>query len=114
MSNKVKLTTKLPGGEEWNGLDDYADDIRADHTLMLGCWIVFDVPTATINYDKATTTPNLRVRQVEVLTTDGSVPDCLRAELEKAFSQRTGKAMLPLDEQDGGPVGEEDGDDEQQ
>lgn len=114
MSDKVKLTTKLPGGEEWNGLDYYAEDIRADHTLMLGCWIVFDVPTAEINYDKGTTTPKLRVRQVEVLTTDGSVPPYLRAELEKAFTQRTGKAMLPLDEQDGGPVGEEETDDGQQ
>jgi hypothetical protein len=113
MSNKVKLTTALPGGEEWNGLDHYADDIRADHTLMLGCWIVFDVPGAEINYDKATTTPKLRVRQVEVLTTDGSVPEFLRGELEKAFTERTGKAMLPLDEADGGPV-DEGADSEQQ
>lgn len=106
MSKNVKLTTALPGGEEWNGLDHYADDLREDHTLMLGCWVVFDVPTAEINYDKAVTTPRLRVRQVEVLTTDGSVPECLRAELEKAFTERTGKAMLPLDEAEGGPIEE--------
>ena len=106
MSNKVKLTTALPGGEEWNGLDHYADDIRSDHTLMLGCWVVFDVPGANVDYDKGVTTPKLRVRQVEVLTTDGSVPEFLRDELEKAFTERTGKAMLPLDEADGGPVEE--------
>lgn len=106
MSKNVKLTTALPGGEEWNGLDHYADDLRNDHTLMLGCWVVFDVPAADLNYDKGTTTPKLRVRQVEVLTTDGSVPAYLRDELEKAFTERTGKAMLPLDEAEGGPVEE--------
>jgi hypothetical protein len=108
MSNKVKLTTKLPGGEEWNGLDHYAQDIKADHTLMLGCWVVFDVPAAEVNYDQGTTTPKLRVRQVEVLTTDGSVPEYLRDQLEQAFSERTGKAMLPLDQGDGGPVDDEE------
>lgn len=106
MSKKVKLTTALPGNEEWNGLDYYADDIRADHTLMLGCWVVFDVPGADVNYDQGTTTPKLRVRQVEVLTTDGTVPAYMRDHLEQAFTERTGKAMLPLDEADGGAVEE--------
>ena len=106
MSEKVKLSSKLPGGEEWNGLDDYADEIRADHTLMLGCWVVFDVPSQTTNFDKGTTTPLVRIRRVEVLTTDGNAPSYLEAELEKAFTERTGKAMLPLDEADGGPIEE--------
>lgn len=109
MSEKVKLSSKLPGGEEWNGLDDYADDIRADHTLMLGCWVVLDVPSQTVNFDKGTTTPTVRVRQIEVLTTDGSVPEVLRDVLEAAFSERTGKQMLPLDQAEGGPVDDESG-----
>lgn len=106
MSEKVKLSSKLPGGEEWNGLDDYAEDIRADHTLLLGCWVVLDVPSQTVNFDKGTTTPQVRVRRVEVLTTDGNAPACLVDELERAFTERTGKAMLPLDQADGGPVDE--------
>lgn len=112
MSAKVSVSGKLPGGEEWNGLDHYAEDIAGDHTLMLGCWVVFDVPTATINYDAGTTVPKLRIRQVEVITTDGSLPDGeFRRTVEEAFFERTGKTPLPLDEAGGSAVDDEAGDD---
>lgn len=112
MSAKVSVSGKLPGGEEWNGLDHYSEEIANDHTLMLGCWVVFDVPTATINYDAGTTVPKLRIRQVEVITTDGSLPDGeFRRTVEEAFFERTGKTPLPLEEAAGGQLEDEDGGD---
>ncbi len=112
MSAKVSVSGKLPGGEEWNGLDAYAEEIANDHTLMLGCWVVFDVPEAKVNYDAGTTVPRLRIRQVEVITTDGSLPDGeFRRTVEAAFFERTGKTPLPLEEAGGSAVNdEEDGD----
>lgn len=105
MSKLIKLITALPGTEEWNGLDHYAEDCAADPTLMLGCWVVFDQPEAVISYDNGTKVPKLRVRQVEVITTDGSLPDGeFKCTVEKAFYERTGKMPLPLDEGDGAPV----------
>jgi hypothetical protein len=111
VSAKVSVSGKLPGGEEWNGLDHYSEDIANDHTLMLGCWVVFDVPTATINYDAGTTVPRLRIRQVEVVTTDGSLPEGeFRRTVEEAFFERTGKTPLPLDEAGGSAVDDEEAD----
>jgi hypothetical protein len=110
VSAKVSVSGKLPGGEEWNGLDHYAEEIANDHTLMLGCWVVFDVPEAKVDYDAGTTVPRLRMRQVEVITTDGSLPDGeFRRTVEEAFYERTGKNPLPLEEVNGGAL--EDGDD---
>lgn len=110
MSAKVSVSGKLPGGEEWNGLDHYAEDIANDHTLMLGCWVVFDVPEAKVDYDAGTTVPRLRMRQVEVITTDGSLPEGeFRRTVEEAFFERTGKNPLPLDEAQGAAI--EDGGD---
>lgn len=109
MSAKVRLGSKLPGGEEWNGLDHYAPDIvdamREGHGMMLGCWVVFDTPKGTVDVDAGTLTPTLRVRQVEVITTDGSLPAGeFQRTVEAAFHERTGKMPLPLDEADGGEV----------
>lgn len=111
MSSKVTISGKLPGGEEWNGLDHYAADIadamRQGHPMMLGCWIVFDTPSGTLDVDAGTLTPRLRIRQVEVVTTDGSLPDGeFRRTVEEAFYERTGKTPLPLDEADGGRLEE--------
>lgn len=107
MSELIKLITKLPGGEEWNGLDHYAEDIAADPTLMLGCWVVFDQPEAVVSYDKGTKVPKLRIRQVEVVTTDGSLPPGeFQNTVEKAFFERTGKHPLPFGEEDGGELPE--------
>lgn len=114
MSAKVRLGSKLPGGEEWNGLDHYAPDIvdamRKGNTMMLGCWVVLDAPKGTVDVDAGTLTPSMRVRQIEVITTDGSVPDGeMRRTVEKAFYERTGKMPLPLEEAEGGAVEDEDG-----
>lgn len=112
MSKLIKLITALPGTEEWNGLDHYAEDIAADPSLMLGCWVVFDQPEAVVSYDKGTKVPKLRVRQVEVVTTDGSLPEGeFKRTVEKAFYERTGKMPLPLDEENGGPVDNSEYDD---
>ena len=113
MSAKVKVMGKLPGGEEWNGLDHYAKDIqeamRAGSAMMLGCWVVFDTPEGVLNMDDGSLTPKLRIRQAEVITTDGSLPEGdFRRTVEEAFFERTGKQPLPLDEAEGGAVIEGD------
>lgn len=107
MSAKVKLSSKLPGKEEWNGLDHYAADIAADPTLMLGCWVVLGHPRTMVNHEAGTSVPVMEVRSIEVVTTDGTTPDVdtIKAVVDAAFFERTGKQPLPIGEAfGGGPV----------
>lgn len=98
MSAVVRLSSKLPGDDETNGVDPIVahllDKPEAFHVAVV--W--FDVSKVTIDTDNGWHIPTLRVRRIEPLP-DGTAGPVTKA-AEKAFSARTGRAMLPLEDLD--------------
>lgn len=109
MSAVVRLSSKLPGEEEINGLDHLASSLldNPHQVLVAICWL--DVPKITEDTDKEERVPTIRVRRIEPIAAVDKVPDeiiKLAAELHEA---RTGRRALPfdvLDVKDGGYVGD--------
>ena len=106
MSDKVKLSSKLPGTEDWNGLDAWHDRLVEDPTLMLGCYVVLDCSQLVTDTDTGKVRPTMRVRQIEPLSEAGEASNAVRKVFEEAYPQRTGKTPLPFEEVDGGALDE--------
>jgi len=97
MSAKVKLSTKLPGDEDTNGLDAIADDLR-DHPHTIRCALVWiDVSKVTRDVDTETMVPTVRIRRVEALGNVDDVSESVRKLAQEAHEIRTGKTPLPFD-----------------
>ena len=97
MSAVVKLSTKLPGDHETNGLDALAKDlVDSPDTIRLAVvWL--DVSKVTVETDSGSHIPTVRVRRIEPLGDVGDVSDALRKLVDEAQEQRTGRTPLPLD-----------------
>lgn len=104
MSELVKLMGKLPGEEEWNGLESWHQQLVEDPTLMLGCYVVLDVKKVERDTDTGKVTAKMRVRQIEVLSEAGEASNAVRKVFEEAYHKRTGKTPLPFDEAAGGEL----------
>lgn len=102
MSARVKLSGKLAGNEETNGLDaiagqlvDEADEGGAPIRVAL---VWFDVERVTLDVDSGAHVPTVRVRRIEPLGVVGDVPDAVRKLAQDAHEQRTGRTPLPFDD----------------
>lgn len=104
MSDQVKIIAKLPGEEEWNGLESWHDRLIEDPTLMLGCYVVFDVKKLERDTDTGKVIAKMRIRQIEVLSEAGEASNAVRKVFEEAYHARTGKTPLPFDEAAGGEL----------
>lgn len=106
MSEQVKLSAKLAGDDDLNGLDALADDLINDPTTprIAVCW--FDVQKIVQSVDDDSEVPYVRIRRFEPIGTAAEMPEGLRAVVEQAAEQRTGKAAIPFDQVDGIEVDE--------
>lgn len=97
MSAVVKLSSKMPGDFETNGLDSLASDLVHDpKTIRLGvCW--FDVQKVTIDADTGEEVPTVRIRRFEPLGDADEVSQAIRDAVGEAQEKRTGRTPLPFD-----------------
>lgn len=96
MSAQVKLSSKLPGDEEINGLDAIAEDLHEETTIVALVWISpREVRRMIATGDEV---PVVEIRRIEPLGT----PDVLPKEVVKLAldqqEQRTGRTPLPIDQ----------------
>lgn len=105
MSNTVKLSAKLAGDDDLNGLDSLAGDMIDDPKTARLAVIWFDCQKVVSNTDDDTEIPYARIRRFEPIGTAESMPPALQQIVEQAAEDRTGKAPLPYDAVDGIEVG---------
>ena len=95
----VRLSGALPNTDETNGLTAIADALVADPTEFHVAIVVLDCKSVTTDTDTGETTPTARVRRIEIITRDEDKAR-LRGLANRAFEERTGKTVLPLDLED--------------
>lgn len=84
MSATVKLSAKLPGEPEINGVDSTVE-------------AHYDVAKVTHDVDLGTDVPTIRVRRIEPLGLVGDVPPAVRKAVAAAEEARTGRKAIPFE-----------------
>lgn len=97
MSATVKLSSKMPGDEEINGLDSIQDQLLNPEQVVAA--IVWFVPTK-VTEDLATgeRVPTVEVRRVEPIGTPAQVPQEVQTLAANLYERRTGRNPLPFEE----------------
>lgn len=98
MSQNVKLTTAMPGDEEWNGLETDAKILREHPEGIRYALIAYDAKDIVLDTDTGATTVRVRIRQWEPLGDRSELQDAVMQAMFKAQEARTGKRSLPFDE----------------
>ncbi len=102
MSEKIKLSSKLPGDESVNGLDAYHDDLVKDDAqpIFIAGWAVARrvIKDREPHGSAPSEVPVLELRRVEVLGTTGTIPQPVVAAFLKAQETRLNREPLPIDE----------------
>lgn len=98
MSQKVKLTTAMPGAEEWNGLESEADVLNTYPEGIRWALIAYDNKGSVHDTDTGVDVPRVRVRQWEPLGDRGQLADAVMQAMFVAQEKRTGRRQLPFDE----------------
>lgn len=101
MSDVVKLSAKLAGDDDLNGLDSLADSLIDDPKTARIAVVWFDCSKIVDDTDTETRVPYARIRRFEPLGNAETMPDVLRQIVEDAAEQRTGKMALPFDRIEG-------------
>lgn len=97
MSATVKLSSKLPGDPEINGLDAYAEHLLNEPDELLVAIVYFDSPKELVDHEADTRVPVARIRRVEPLGTIPDVPQAVRDAMADAEGERTGRTPLPFE-----------------
>lgn len=97
MSAVVKLSSKLPGDEEINGLDALAEKLVEEPHRITVALVWLDVPRVIVDTEKDTEVPVVRIRKIEPLGDARDVPQAVRDAAQTAHETRTGKTPLPFE-----------------
>ena len=95
MSATVKLSSKLPGDPEINGLDAIAEQLHDPETPI--CVIAWVVPSK-VTEDLATglRVPTVEVRRIEPIGTPAKVPQVIQDLAAELYEKRTNRNPLPF------------------
>jgi len=97
MSAVVKLSPKMPGDFEMNGLDSIAEELVEDpKTLRMGV-VWFDTAKTTVDTDTGDHVPTIRFRRFEPLGEADTVSGQIREAVSAAIEKRTGRTPIPFD-----------------
>lgn len=96
MSAKLKLSSKLPGDAEVNGLDSLAATFEDDPETLQVAIVYLDCAKVTIDTDTGEHVPTVRVRRAEPIGTVDQVPQAVRDHMAACESDRTGRTALPF------------------
>lgn len=96
MSDTVKLSSRLPGDPEINGLDPWSEQLHEDITLVAVAWLTpRDVRRVIATGAEV---PTVEIRRIEVFGTPSMVPQVIIDEAQRIQETRTGRTPLPFDE----------------
>lgn len=96
MSAVVKLSSKLPGDGEINGLDAKAGWLEDNPDELLCAVVLLDTQKVTIDTDTGEHVPTVRIRRIEPLGQLRDVPQAVREAMAEAEEERTGRTPLPF------------------
>lgn len=96
MSAVVKLSSKLPGDGEINGLDARAVQLLDQPTELLACVVWLDVAKELVDIDAGTRVPVVRIRRIEPLGLIDDVPKGVKDAVAAAEAERTGRKAIPF------------------
>jgi len=97
MSAIIKLSSKLPGDEEINGLDANVGHFLEDQTPVLClAWVV--AKHVTRNIETGDEVPTVEVRRIEPIGTPDVVPQHVQDLAAELYEMRTGRNPLPIGE----------------
>jgi hypothetical protein len=108
MSAFVRLSSKLPGDPEINGVDALADNLVADPRVIRYGVVWFDAARVTEDTDTGEVIPTLRVRRIEPIGIAGSVLPEIASIVDDAVRARTGRAPIPFGIVDVSPAADPD------
>jgi len=97
MSAVVKISPKLPGDAETNGLDSTAKDLISEPKAIRVGVLWYDVHHVTVDTDSGAHSPTIRLRRFEPLGDSDDVPQAVRDAVATAMESRTGRTPLPFE-----------------
>ncbi len=97
MSDKLKLSTALPGDEAINGLDALADQLVDQPSQMICAVIICDVKDVRYITDLEAHVPTLRFRRGEAWPL-ADTPEAVRIAMIQRSEARLGRTPLPFGE----------------
>jgi len=96
MSAFVRLSSKLPGDVETNGVDALADALVKDPARIRYGVVWFDAAKVTEDTDSGDVIPTMRVRRIEPIGDADAVLPELATIVEDAVRARTGRSPIPF------------------
>lgn len=97
MSAVVKLSSKMPGDFETNGVDAIAGQLVDEPDQLRVAVVWFDVKHTTVDTDSGDHIPTVRVRRIEPIGDVGDVSTAVQQLVAEAHEKRTGRKPLPFD-----------------
>lgn len=95
MSAIIKLSSKLPGDEEINGLDAIVEHFKdSEEPVLVLAWVVSKQVTRITGTDEEV--PTVEVRRVEPIGTADDVPQTVQDLAAELYERRTGRNPLPI------------------
>ena len=102
MSATVKLSSRLPGDPEINGLDALRDELLLDPTQIVCAiaWIKVKDIRRIIEQepDSPSEIPTVEISRVEPIDVVGRVPKAITDLAAELYEKRTGKNPLPFEQ----------------
>lgn len=97
MSATVRLSSKLPGDFEVNGLDQHVQELIDDPKTLRIAVVWLDTQKVTVDTDSGAEVPTIRIRRIEPLGDADDVSNEIRKAVAVAMEKRTGRTPLPFD-----------------
>lgn len=94
MSANVRLSSALPGIDDVNGLDLFADDlVSSPDAATITAVVIFDVKDVRYSVADGVHIPTVSVRRIEGWLTEDT-PEAIRVALVRRQEERTGRTPL--------------------
>lgn len=97
MSATVKLSSKLAGDFEVNGLDQTVGALLDDPKTLRCAVVWYDVQKIIEDVATGDHVPTVQIRRIEPLGDADLVSEKIRGEVNKAIQERTGRTPIPWD-----------------
>jgi hypothetical protein len=97
MSAVVKLSSKLAGDFEVNGLDQTVTDLLERPKQLRVAVVWYDVKAIVEDVATSEHVPTIQVRRIEPLGDSGDVTDAIKKHVNDAIAKRTGRQPIPWD-----------------
>lgn len=104
MSALTRLSSKLPGDPETNGLDSLHEKIISDPEQVTCALVWIDYPKITIDTETGEKVVTARLRKVEPIGSADKVPAAVIELYQQVQTERLGRVLLPFADVD--PRGE--------